>query len=399
MLKKLSIAIIILTLLTVVVMVRADPGKDKLMELFIIEYSELEDLFDPSFLSQVPVQELILILEQYKGVLGELNKVTGSSGNYTLHFKKGTAPAQIVLNIDEKIIGLWFGNWTLFDDDLVGILSEFQSIDSDVSIAVIKNNQDEILTHNPDHKMAVGSTFKLYVLKAVYDEVERSEINWDNVVNIKNEDKSLPSGILQNWTECTPLTIKTLTNLMISLSDNTATDILINTIGRKKIEEYVDELNTPFLKTSEIFKLKYVVTPAVRQEYIENDIKRKRRILIDLKDLDLDISSISLSPVLIDKLEWFFSARELCKIIYELQEADELRINPGLAVKDDWYMVGYKGGSEPGVLQYTHLLQKEAGTDIYTVSVTANNPDQKIDSNKITELTSRLISLIKDEKI
>jgi hypothetical protein len=50
--------------------------------------------------------------------------------------------------------------------------------------------------------------------------------------------------------------------------------------------------------------------------------------------------------------------------------------------------------SEPGVLQHTHILQKEPGQDLYTVSVTINNSDKEVDVNKVNELTTRLISLI-----
>jgi len=72
---------------------------------------------------------------------------------------------------------------------------------------------------------------------------------------------------------------------------------------------------------------------------------------------------------------------------------EELQINPGLANKNNWYKVGYKGGSEAGVVQYTHLLQKTQNGPVIVVSVTANS-EKGLDTNKITELTSRLISLL-----
>ena len=85
--------------------------------------------------------------------------------------------------------------------------------------------------------------------------------------------------------------------------------------------------------------------------------------------------------------------------IYDLRRADEIKINPGLVTENNWYRAGYKGGSEAGVLQYTHVLQKEKGADIYTLSVTVNNSKQKLNTDEITNLTSRLISLIKKENI
>lgn len=45
-------------------------------------------------------------------------------------------------------------------------------------------------------------------------------------------EKSLPGGILQNWPKGAPLTLHTLAGLMISQSDNTAADTLLEILGR-----------------------------------------------------------------------------------------------------------------------------------------------------------------------
>ena len=219
----------------------------------------------------------------------------------------------------------------------------------------------------------MGSSFKLYVLKAVYEAVERGELDFDTVVQLEEKDRSLPSGILQDWPAGIPVTVKTLTNLMISISDNTATDNLIGLVGREKVEGLANERNIPFLKTTELFKLKYTAESGLQDKYLNGTLEEKRAVLPTLVDLKVSASNIVTTPLLIDELEWFFSTRELCGIIYELREADELRINPGLARPDDWYLIAFKGGSEPGVLQYTHLLQKEAEGDYYAVSATINN--------------------------
>ncbi|NLJ84522.1 MAG: serine hydrolase, partial [Halanaerobiaceae bacterium] len=192
---------------------------------------------------------------------------------------------------------------------------------------------------------------------------------------------------------------KTLTNLMISISDNTATDNLIGLVGREKVEGLANERNIPFLKTTELFKLKYTAESGLQDKYLNGTLEEKRAVLPTLVDLKVSASNIVTTPLLIDELEWFFSTRELCGIIYELREADELRINPGLARPDDWYLIAFKGGSEPGVLQYTHLLQKEAEGDYYAVSVTVNNPAREVDQFRINELCTRLISLVRDGKI
>ena len=104
---------------------------------------------------------------------------------------------------------------------------------------------------------------------------------------------------------------------------------------------------------------------------------------------------------MIDKLEWFISPYELCKVIYKLRDNKILRINPahGIIKKKDWLYVGYKGGSEPGVLNYTWILKKDNDSPIYTVSCSINNVSNQIDTIQFTSIVSRLVKLIQDGKL
>ena len=375
----------------------ATPEKEALMKVFTHPPDQRKDLFAESFLDQVPIDNINSIIAQYKSNLGELESIKSGEGPYTLIFEKGTAPSRISLDTEGKIAGLWFGNWTLKSDTLENLVSELRSLDSSVSLYLSKNGED-IYSLNAEEKMAVGSTFKLYVLQALYDRFE-SDV-WDKVVWLKRKDMSLPSGILQDWPVGTPVTVKTLSNLMISQSDNTATDILIDLVGRKYLEQNTNPKNRPFLTTIEAFNLKYGVDSATRKDYMTGNTKQKREILESFQGLGVSASQVTAStPTLIEEVEWFFSTEELASIIYDLREANEIYINPGLATKSNWYRAGYKGGSEGGVLQYTHLLQKSKNSPVYVISLTANNPDKGLNTSKITEIASRLIALVKEGKL
>jgi len=394
-----KIKIVVLSIIFILLFsfsIYADVEGDKTMfkELFTHKEVNIGELFSDSFLKQVPEASIVQILNNYRDKLGSFKNAEKSQDGYNLVFTKGTAPAKINLDNKGEISGLWFGAVSLFEDNFTDILSEFEKIEGDVSIYITSDNQDEILTYNENQKLAVGSTFKLYVLKTLYKTIEGKEKSWDDIIQLKNENMSLPSGILQSWPLQSPLTVSTMANLMISLSDNTATDHLIDYIRREKIEDYVDDYNKPFLKTIEAFKLKYGVSSDLRMRYIEGNIETKEDVLSEIKNEDVVISDISDEVSFINYIEWFFSTKELCQTIYDLKDIQELRLNPGLVSKNNWYFAGYKGGSEPGVLQYTHILQKEVDAPIYAVSVTVNNKNG-VDENQVTELTSRLISLLK----
>ena len=78
----------------------------------------------------------------------------------------------------------------------------------------------------------MGSAFKLGVLKALKEQIAGGRHSWDEVAELTAPDLSLPSGIIQGWPMGAPLTLHSLAALMISISDNTATDVLMRVVGR-----------------------------------------------------------------------------------------------------------------------------------------------------------------------
>jgi len=365
-----------------------------LKDIFRVEREKLESFFAESFLEQVSLNQIEAIVNQYGTALGAVEAAEETEKGYRLLFEKGTTPAQITLNEEGKIIGLWFGNYSLAEDNLEAILAELKELPGELSISVIKNNQEKVFSYHDQKKLAVGSTFKLQVLKKLYEEIENNNHNWSDTVKLDEQNKSLPSGILQDWPAGTPLTLKTLSNLMISQSDNTATDQLIDYIGREEIEKGLDKKNIPFLKTREFFILKFSIDSQLSERYLNSGLAEKRESLAELSERDLKNINVVDKPVLIEDLEWYFSTEELAELIYQLKDAPEIKINPGLVDKNEYYLAGYKGGSEPGVLQFTHLLQKTEADAIYAVSLTINNSKEAVDGQKAAQLTSRLISAV-----
>jgi hypothetical protein len=103
--------------------------------------------------------------------------------------------------------------------------------------------------------------FKLFILAELDRQVRAGERRWSDVAPLSR--KSLPSGMLQDWPEGAPLTLHSLAALMISQSDNSASDTLLHLLGREKVEALLPALglrnpaaNRPFLSTLEAFALK-----------------------------------------------------------------------------------------------------------------------------------------------
>lgn len=386
----------------------ADPAAEAYAKLFSPDTSDsqIEQMFARSFLDAVPFAKIKEILQIYKSSLGNFKSLDPQKQPLELVFAEGTVKTTIGFDQQGKINTLWFGPPELVGDSLEKVLALFGKIDGKVSVCLMKNNVDLLIDLNSAEPLGVGSAFKLYILKALDQQVKAGKIKWNDLVKIEAGSKSFPSGILQDWPVGTSLTLESMAALMISISDNTATDHLFNLVGREEMTRILPRTYNPAFNTLELFKLK-VFFPEIGKKFVEADMNGKLQILADLatKELEFDSSLEKLKnwqkPLMIDKLEWFVSARDLCDTIFHLKESSLLKINPayGLVDKKDWETVGFKGGSEPGVLNYTWVFQSKGEKDFYCLSCTYNN---EIDAEKTSDFdlaVSRLIKLLQQKKV
>ncbi|MDD5091400.1 MAG: serine hydrolase [Candidatus Wallbacteria bacterium] len=358
----------------------------------------INSLFSQSFLSAVPEAKIREIIKLYVDNLGLFKKAVVTDEGYEIYFEKGHCPAKIVVGSEKLITGLWFGSWNIEGDSWDKIAADFADLPGVVSVAVTRDGE-LLVSINPGLPMAVGSAFKLYVLKALIGMMDMATLQMNDVISLKEEWISLPSGILQDWPAGSLLTVQSMANLMISISDNTATDALIHSAGRETVEAVAPERMKPFLTTKEMFELKWGVSDEVRERFVAADLSGKRRILESLRSFDKNRIRFSPSPKCVQSIEWLATTGELCRVIYELRENSAIRINPGLADKKKWHLIGYKGGSEGGVLNYTHVLQKTPSSPVYCISATINDIEKEVADKDFTALTGRLIGLAGTEAL
>jgi beta-lactamase class A len=248
----------------------------------------------------------------------------------------------------------------------------------------------------------LGSMFKLYVLGALVTRISAGQAQWTDLLPINDDWKSLPSGDLQDVPAGTNLSLRTYAEKMISISDNTAADHLIHFLGREQVEAQQaamghsnPALNIPFLTTRELFVIKLMLTADERAAYLAAPVAERRRLLDEVysrqdapPDLAARIAAWT-APRQIDSLEWFASAEDICRAQAWLQAAGQtpagqpalaaMAINPGLNVNTDTFSyIGYKGGSEVGVITGSWLLQRRADAAWRVVTVMASDPSSPI---------------------
>ena len=95
---------------------------------------------------------------------------------------------------------------------------------------------------NADLSFPTASTFKVALLYACYRQIDAGAI--DPMQRIVLEDRHLVpgSGVLQDLDTGASLTVRDLATLMIVVSDNTATDLLYDLVGRPSLAETLAQL-------------------------------------------------------------------------------------------------------------------------------------------------------------
>lgn len=378
---------------------------------------EVTQRFATVFLDQLPVAQIQDVLRQLSAQLAPVTvvQITGIPTPLSLDVivnAKGDQAFVITISVEDdpahKINGLLFQPYSQ-EPLATPALNDWSELEQAfaaagpvyaIQAAELGDSSEPVTIFDaqPDTMLAVGSAFKLYVLGALATKIDAGELAWDQPIAVTDAVKSLPSGVTQNEPVGTRLPIDELARRMISISDNTAADMLIDTATRAACEQALvtqgnsdPERTVPFLTTREMFTLKLSDDDTLLQRYIDADADGKRTILADLDGTPLPPLSSAVAwttPIAIDTVEWFATAPDLGRAISWLWDQGEhpalapireiLTINPGVPYDDKiWTSVAFKGGSEVGVVAFSWLLVRNDGRR-FTFSCGVNNPEQEV---------------------
>lgn len=98
---------------------------------------------------------------------------------------------------------------------------------------------------NMDELYPTASTFKIPLLYALYQMVDRGEIDLATRVTIEAQHRVPGSGVLQDLDVGLQPTVRDLAMLMTIVSDNQATDMLYAMVGTQRIHTAMAELGLP----------------------------------------------------------------------------------------------------------------------------------------------------------
>lgn len=94
---------------------------------------------------------------------------------------------------------------------------------------------EEVICFNENDCYIPASVIKLPIMMEIFRLAALGQVDLTEKILVRNEDKMPSCGALNSFTGDISVDIRTLCNLMITISDNTATNVLIDHFGTEKL--------------------------------------------------------------------------------------------------------------------------------------------------------------------
>jgi beta-lactamase class A len=96
-----------------------------------------------------------------------------------------------------------------------------------------------------DEPFPTASLIKVPILVTLFDLVQKGSISLDDPIRVLKIDKVPGSGMLQNLHDNIEITVRDAAWLMVTISDNTATNLLLDKVAIRRVWEKMDSLRLP----------------------------------------------------------------------------------------------------------------------------------------------------------
>jgi len=100
-----------------------------------------------------------------------------------------------------------------------------------------------------DEQTRTASTIKLAIMAETFHQVTQGKVKWGDEIVLTKEKKQGGSGILFEFSDNTKLDLKSALHLMIVVSDNTATNLVLDEVGADNVNDFMDSLGLTDIKS------------------------------------------------------------------------------------------------------------------------------------------------------
>src|SRR5215213_8441157 len=134
---------------------------------------------------------------------------------------------------------------TTLDDQVKPLVASFKG-----KVSLFAKNLDTGETYglNPDERVRTASTIKIAVMIEAFARVAEGKAKWTDEVRLTKEKKVSGSGILNELSDGLKLTLRDAVNLMMILSDNTATNLVLDVLTTDAVNARMESLGFKQIK-------------------------------------------------------------------------------------------------------------------------------------------------------
>jgi len=377
------------------------------------------DRFTTGFLDQAPIERVQFVLSSLGAGRWQASEITHlGTDQLTAHLAGPGSPQFVYLMVD----GTGRMSDLSFFPDVVDPPTSLNELTGQLAVAgetagFVRADVPPGGTCEPvaqldaDRVLPIGSVFKLYVLGAVAEAVQEGRIRWDTEVTIRDELDSLPAGVTQDEPPGSSLWVSDLARRMIEISDNTATDHLIDLVGRDAVERALGDLGhsdpaqtLPLLTTRELFTIK--ADPELLGRYqVADEAQRRALLATDVAAAPLPtVQEFGTEPRAVNTVEWFASPDDICRawiVLHRLASTPGLEpLGEFLAANPAGYFdharfpeVWSRRGAEPGVAFVSWLAERPDGSLTIVAGGVADSMTNVEEDDSLIQLIRRGLTL------
>jgi beta-lactamase class A len=117
-----------------------------------------------------------------------------------------------------------------------------------LGVAALDLDTGETVAVNADTRFPTASVIKVPVMATVFHQIADGRIRKDQLLTLNEEEKVGGSGVLHSLRAGAQFSVADLLYLMIAISDNTATNMLVGLVGTKNVDDLMAQSGLPLTR-------------------------------------------------------------------------------------------------------------------------------------------------------
>ena len=230
------------------------------------------------------------------------------------------------------------------------INNKIKQIETQERICVLFNNlsaDTNIYAYKENDVIVSASIIKVPIMLAILDFILHNNISLDTIIKIYSDDILYDNRCFNNKYQ---FSIEELLTWMITLSDNSSTNVLIKYLGFDKINDYFKQIEL-FDTRLERYMLDDIATKNGRNNYTSlNDIYKCFKYIIDKQILNDTYCELALNILYKQKSNNQINRYLNIKFAHKTGELDYLNSDTGIFVlNNETYFIGISTYNTPSI--------------------------------------------------